>query len=285
MIQGFTDLASKHQNFYIFDADNQSYSYTQYFQQQFRKRYFNIGNLDRALIPFLAGIATTHTKIILIDYNSRLLNQHFTAIKELACELPLDINLISLEVHQQAIYNQFLLPTPHLSLATQIPNLDIYTPANTHEALLTAKAIVENSIATYTNITLHPFLHTTFTDQSKNLDHQLITTGDDIGIITYGVLSNYALSLVDRLHQENKNAQLLHLPRLTNFNKKLITQTVNTCKQTFFLEINDELTPSIASTVTANNTIHTIKIDPTFFRPQQNRPAIIDYLYNQITSY
>ena len=122
-----------------------------------------------------------------------------------------------------------------VALMRTIPNVRVVCPADEHElADALPELITQGSPCYVRHIAMQPaFAHRHRFELGKA---EVLKEGDEIGILSYGLVSRECYAAASLLEREGRSVRLVHLSSLKPIDESAIFQTLSSCKTTFTVE-------------------------------------------------
>jgi transketolase len=122
-----------------------------------------------------------------------------------------------------------------VSLMRGIPNMQVVCPADEAELAQALVQLVECDCPTYVrHIAMTPgFTHAHPFELGKA---EVLMDGDDIGILTYGLLTRHAYAAAEKLVAAGKSVRLVHVSTLKPLDEAAVLKTLESCRVTFTVE-------------------------------------------------
>ncbi len=122
-----------------------------------------------------------------------------------------------------------------VALMRTIPNVRVVCPADEHElADALPELIAQGSPCYVRHIAMQPaFTHKQRFELGKA---EVLKEGDEIGILSYGLVSRECYAAASLLEQQGRSVRLVHLSSLKPIDEAAIFQTLSSCKTTFTVE-------------------------------------------------
>ncbi|NUP07142.1 MAG: transketolase [Polyangiaceae bacterium] len=122
-----------------------------------------------------------------------------------------------------------------VALMRTIPNVRVVCPADEHElADALPELITQGSPCYVRHIGLKPaFEHKKSFELGKA---EVLKDGDEIGILTYGLLTREAYAAANLLEQQGHSVRLVHLSSLKPIDETAVFETLARCRTTFTVE-------------------------------------------------
>ncbi|MBI5403410.1 MAG: transketolase [Ignavibacteriae bacterium] len=249
-------------------------------------KFIDTGITEQTLIGSACGLALRSRVPIVHAFASFLTMRAFEFIRT-------DIGIANLPVKMIGISPGILsgpLGPAHqaiedVSLMRGIPNINIFCPADIQDLLIGLRAVIESA---------NPFYIRYINENSEYLHSQefeigkaeLISDGDDIGMLTYGYMFRHSLQAKEILESKGYSIRLINMRTLKPIDEKIILDTARKCKTLVIIEdhfITGGLY-SITAEIFLKNQI-TAKVIPICFNNKWFKPALLDLTleYEELT--
>ncbi len=121
-----------------------------------------------------------------------------------------------------------------VSLMRGIPNMQVVCPADEAELAQALVQLVECNCPTYAR---HIAMTPAFPRKPFELGKaDVLMDGDDIGILTYGLLTRHCHAAAEKLVAAGKSVRLVHLGTLKPLDEAAVLATLSKCRITFTIE-------------------------------------------------
>lgn len=241
-------------------------------------KFIDTGITEQTLIGSACGLALRSRVPIVHAFASFLTMRAFEFIRT-------DIGIANLPVKMIGISPGILsgpLGPAHqaledVSLMRGIPNVNIFCPADSQDLLIGFRTVIESA---------NPF-YIRYVNEAGTYNHsedfeigkaELISDGDEIGILTYGYMFKHSLLAKEILESKGHSVRMINMRTLKPVDEKIILETAKKCKTLVIIE-DHFLTGglySITAELFLRNQI-TAKVIPVCFNNKWFKPALIEY--------
>lgn len=249
-------------------------------------KFIDTGITEQTLIGSACGLALRSRVPIVHAFASFLTMRAFEFIRT-------DIGIANLPVKMIGISPGILsgpLGPAHqavedVSLMRGIPNVNIFCPADTQDLLIGLRSVIESA---------NPF-YVRYVNETGAYNHsgdfeigkaELISDGEDIGLLTYGYMFKNSLLAKEILENKGLSVRLINMRSLKPVDEKIILDTAKKCKTLAVVE-DHFLTGglySILAEILLKNQI-TAKVIPVCFNNKWFKPALLELTldYEELT--
>jgi transketolase len=241
------------------------------------EKFIDTGITEQTLIGSACGLALRSRVPIVHAFASFLTMRAFEFIRT-------DIGIANLPVKLIGISPGLLsgpLGPAHqaledISLMRGIPNMNIFCPADFQDLVSGLRTVIESA---------NPF-YIRYTNEDNGFSHsedfeigkaEIISEGEDIGILTYGYMFMHAMQAKMILESKGHSVQLINLRTLKPIDEKIIIETAKKCKTLVIIEdhfITGGLY-SITAEIFLKNRV-TAKVIPICFSNKWFKPALLE---------
>jgi len=164
-----------------------------------------------------------------------------------------------------------------ISLMRGIPNINIFCPADFQDMVSGLRTVIESANPFYIRYTNEDngFRHSEDFEIGKA---EIISEGEDIGILTYGYMFRHAMQAKMILESKGHSVQLINLRTLKPIDEKIIIESAKKCKT--LVTIEDHFITgglySITAEIFLKNRV-TAKVIPICFNNKWFKPALLEY--------
>jgi len=248
--------------------------------------FIDTGITEQTLIGSACGLALRSRVPIVHAFASFLTMRAFEFIRT-------DIGIANLPVKMIGISPGILsgpLGPAHqavedISLMRGIPNVNIFCPADTQDLLIGLRTVIESA---------NPF-YIRYVNETNTYNHsqefeigkaELISDGEEIGILTYGYMLRHSLHAKEILESQGHSVRLVNMRSLKPVDERIILETAKKCKTLVVVE-DHFLTGGLYSIIAElflKNQI-TAKVIPICFNNKWFKPALLEYTleYEELT--
>jgi transketolase len=240
-------------------------------------KFIDTGITEQTLIGAACGLALRSRVPIVHAFASFLTMRAFEFIRT-------DVGIANLPVKLIGISPGLLsgpLGPAHqaledVSLMRGIPNVNIFCPADTDDLLIGLRTVIESANPFYIRYIneINDYKHS---EQFEIGKAELISDGDEIGILTYGYLFKHALQAKEILEGKGHSVRLINLRTLKPIDEQIILETTKKCKTLVTIE-DHFLTGglySVLAEIFLKNQI-TARVIPICFNNKWFKPALLN---------
>ena len=222
--EALRDLAEKY-DFVVLDADLAAATKTSIFKKAYPERFFNTGIAEGNMIGVAAGIAATGKTVFASTFAMFAAGRAFEQIRNTVCYPKLNVKVCAthagITVGEDGATHQCI---EDLGLMRNIPGMVVLNPADDVEA----KAAVEFCL-NYDGPVYVRFCRLAGEDifdadtyKFELGKGQVIAEGNDVTIITTGIMGNSALSAAEMLKAEGISARVINMASIKPIDKDII---------------------------------------------------------------
>lgn len=231
----------KNEKIVVLDADVSKATKTCYFAEKYPDRFFNVGVAEQNLLGIAAGLAVDGKIPVASTFAVFACCKALDQIRNIICKSDLNVKIIvthaGLTVGKDGASHQSI---EDISIMRCIPNLVVIAPADGNEVKSAIKEVVLNYNGPV-YIRLSRYGTPIITNENEKFvigKGKVISDGDDITIISTGILLSNALKAVKLLKDKGVNATLINMPTIKPLDKELIYQYAEKTKAIITIEEN-----------------------------------------------
>ncbi|MDX2196536.1 MAG: transketolase C-terminal domain-containing protein [Cytophagales bacterium] len=238
-----------------------------------KDRFIDVGITEQTMVGMAAGLALQGRIPIIHALATFLTLRAFEFIRT-------DVGISGLPVKLTGFIPGFLSdgngPTHQaiedVSILRGIPGMQVFCPADEEDMLLMLRKIWASPNPCYLRANTRKAVY----DHDKNFEigkAEIISQGNDITILTYGMLLEQALGAKKLLEAQGKSVGLVNMRSLKPIDEKIIIQTVEDSEMVVTLEdhfLTGGLYSIVAETLLKNQTtgvVYPIALDEKWFKP------------------
>lgn len=225
----------------VLDADVSKATKTCYFAKKYPSRFFNVGIAEQNLLGVAAGFAVDGKIAIASTFAVFATCKALDQIRNVICKSELNVKIVAthagLTVGEDGASHQ---STEDISLMRCIPNLVVIAPADGNEVRSALREVILNyNGPVYIRLSRYgtPII-TNENDKFKIGKGKVISDGDDITIISTGILLSNAVKAVKLLKDKGIKAALINMPTIKPLDRDLIYQYAVKTKAIITVEEN-----------------------------------------------
>lgn len=251
-------IAQKDSNVIFLTADLGAFSLNK-FKKDLPNQYINVGVAEQNLVSVAAGLALGGKKVYIYSIASFVTERCYEQIKIDIISMRLPITIIGsgggISYNSDGITHHAI---GDIAIMRAFPNITIINPCDSVSAKSAAEISYKSKCPVYIRIDKgkYPILY----DEKKDfLDGMsLLKEGNDILIITTGIMVHQAFEIADTLAQYSINTGILDVYRLKPINESLFIDIIKKTKGIIVLEEHTNIggLGSIVSEILVSNTIN-----------------------------
>ncbi len=218
----------ENENIYVFDADLKKCTMTEYFEERFPERFFNIGIAEANMVDIGAGFATCGATALVHTFAIFAAGRVYDQVRNSVCYPNLNVKVVGshagLTVGEDGATHQAL---EDISLMRTLPNMTVIVPCDSYETEMAVKAMLEQKGPCYLR-TGRPNLECV-TDTFDGYHFEIgkgaqLVDGSDVTIIACGLMVQEALKAVDLLKAEGISARMIDLHTIKPIDREIIVK-------------------------------------------------------------
>ena len=212
------------------------------FQREYPERFLNVGVAEQSMIGIAAGLALKGCRPFAYTIATFSLYRPFEMVRDDLCYQNLPVTVVGMGAG--VIYST-LGGTHHtmedIAIAGAIPNMQIIAPCDPLETVeATRYCATENKGPVYLRIGKagEPTLTENAVDPWEFGKVRYLRRGDDVCVISYGVLTKMAASVADALEAQGRSVSLMSCHTVKPLDRKGIKAALASHKHVIVLEEN-----------------------------------------------
>lgn len=228
----------------VLDADVSKATKTVYFAKKYPERFFNVGIAEQNLLGVAAGFAVDGKIAIASTFAVFAICKALDQIRNVICKSNLNVKIIvthaGLTVGEDGASHQSV---EDISIIRSIPNIVVIVPADSNEAAnAIKKAVLNYSGPVYIRLSRYdsPVL-TGENDEFIIGKAKVINDGNDITIVSTGILLANAIKARDCLEKEGISAALINMPTIKPLDKDILLKYARKTKAILTVEENTKI--------------------------------------------
>jgi transketolase len=214
-------------------ADLGKYTDIQPFRDAFPDRFFNVGMAEQNLIAIAAGLARTGHLPFCTTYGVFATRRAYDFIAIACAHSRVNVKIIAGLPGITTGYGGTHQAIEDLALMRMIPNLVVIDPCDATEIAQATAAVAEHDGPVYMRllraavpVVLDPGTYRFAIGQAR-----LLREGDDVGIVSTGLMTERALDAAGQLAQRGIAAAVLHVPTIKPFDGEAVVQLARGVKR------------------------------------------------------
>lgn len=214
--EGLVTLGNDYPNLVVLDGDLANSTKADVFQQAHPDRFFEMGIAEQNMLGVAAGLATTGFVPWISTFAAFVAKRALDQIRVVIAQPNLNVKMCGSysgiltgktgKTHQAV---------EDIAVFRAMPHVVTLAPADGTELRKMMAVMMEDDRPTYLRLTRDPSPVIFDDDHHFQIGKgYLVREGDDVGIVSTGVHTVYALEAAEALAQSGINASVLHLPTL-----------------------------------------------------------------------
>lgn len=225
----------------VLDADVSKATRTSYFAKKYPERFFNVGIAEQNLLGVAAGLAVDGKIAIASTFAVFASCKALDQIRNVICKSNLNVKIIAthagLTVGEDGASHQSI---EDLSLMRAIPGLTVIAPADGNEAKNAIKEVVLNyNGPVYIRLSRYDTPMITEENEEFTIGKgKVICDGNDITLISTGILLGNALRAVELLKNKGVKPALINMATIKPLDSELVYKYAKKTKAIVTIEEN-----------------------------------------------
>lgn len=231
------EIAIRDPNVIVLSGDTGAFIFKE-FKKNLPKQFFNVGVAEQNTMSVAAGLALSGKHVFVFGLANFVTLRCYEQIKIDICCMELPVTILGTGTGYSYSSDG---PTHHmtenLSIMRALPGMTVWCPSDYAMAASAVRLAYQTKRPSCILFDKGPFTH--IYDQSNHNFSDglsLLKPGNDIVIITTGIMTSHGLNLVNELKKQGIEAGLIDLYRIKPVNKKLLIDTVRPFKRIVTVE-------------------------------------------------
>ena len=212
-------------DFIVMDADLSGATKTNTFSKKFPERFFNCGIAEGNMVTTAAGIATTGKTVFASTFAVFASGRAFEQIRNSVAYPNLNVKIgathAGISVGEDGASHQAIAD---MAIMRALPNMVVLNPADATETKFAIKAAIEHNGPVYIRLG-RPAVPVLFDEADYNFElgkGVTLADGNDITIVSTGLMTSEAVKAVETLKGEGINARLVNIHTIKPIDKDII---------------------------------------------------------------
>ena len=212
-------------DFIVMDADLSGATKTNTFAKKFPERFFNCGIAEGNMVTTAAGIATTGKTVFASTFAVFASGRAFEQIRNSVAYPNLNVKIgathAGISVGEDGASHQAIAD---IAIMRAVPNMVVLNPADATETKYAIKAAIEHNGPVYIRLG-RPAVPVIFDEADYKFEFGkgiTVSEGDDITIISTGLMTIEAHKAVETLKSEGINARLINIHTIKPIDRDII---------------------------------------------------------------
>ena len=233
------------------------------FKEKLPNQFFNIGISEQNIISVAAGLVLSGKKVYVYSLLSFIVLRCYEQIKIDLCAMKLPVTIVG--VGSGYSYSPDG-PTHHatedISIMRALPNMTIYSPSDSNIVPALVDITLKSKTPSYIRLDrqLLPLLYNK--DHNLHEGFSILREGNDVTVISTGVMVHRALEVAEELHEQSIQAKVIDFYRLKPIDVAAVTKILKGASKIVVLEeqtINGGLGSIIAEILVDSNVFIPLK--------------------------
>ena len=212
-------------DFIVMDADLSGATKTNTFAKKFPERFFNCGIAEGNMVTTAAGIATTGKTVFASTFAVFASGRAFEQIRNSVAYPNLNVKIgathAGISVGEDGASHQAIAD---IAIMRAVPNMVVLNPADATETKYAIKAAIEHNGPVYIRLG-RPAVPVIFDEADYKFEFGkgiTVSEGNDITIISTGLMTIEAHKAVETLKSEGINARLINIHTIKPIDRDII---------------------------------------------------------------
>lgn len=236
--KALVELGEKYNNLVVLDADVSKSTMTDIFKKAFRKRFFNMGIAEQDMMTTAAGMAAAGLLPVVSTFSIFAVGRAFEQLRNSICYPNLNVKIVGthsgITVGEDGATHQTI---EDIAITRVLPNIKIIVAADIIEVQTLFKEIIELNGPVYfrlPRISL-PIIHSeTYIPAVCKIE--VIEEGEDITIISNGVMMHRVIEAAQLLKDEDVSSTILDMHTIKPLDKETIIKYAKLTKKVLVVE-------------------------------------------------
>jgi transketolase len=233
------------------------------FKEKLPNQFFNIGISEQNIISVAAGLVLSGKKVYVYSLLSFIFLRCYEQIKIDLCAMKLPVTIVGVGAGYSYSPDG---PTHHatedISIMRALPNINIYSPSDSNIVPALVDITLKSKTPSYIRLDreLLPLLY----DKDHNVHEgfSILREGNDVTVISTGVMVHRALEVAEELHEQSIQAKVIDFYRLKPIDVAAVIKILKGTSKIVVLEeqtINGGLGSIIAEILVDSNVFIPLK--------------------------
>ena len=226
------ELGKENKNIVVLDADLSKATKSDGFAKAFPDRFVNVGIAEQNMLGMAAGLSTTGKIPFATTFAVFAAGRAFEIIRNSICYPKANVKIAAthagITVGQDGGSHQAI---EDIAIMSSLPNMIVLSPADDIEACKCIKAAAEINSPVYIRLGRLPLedIYTEEYDFKIGKGSELIS-GDDITIISTGMMTHKALEAAEKLKEDGINARVINIATIKPIDEAIIIKAAKETK-------------------------------------------------------
>ena len=231
--EALCELGKSNPNLVVVDGDVGNSTRTQYFGDQYPKRFFNAGIAESNMVGIASGMAAAGKEPVVASFACFLLCNAYDQIRMGVAFPQLNVKLVG--SHSGISIGEdgpSQMAIEDIALATSLPHMTVLVPADAPSTAAATRLMFQHQGPVYLR-TGRPEVPIVYNDEAFLESYQIgranqLSEGSDVTIVACGLLVAAALEATHQLRGENITARVLDMHTIKPLDHEAIPQAART---------------------------------------------------------
>lgn len=224
------ELGGENPRLVVLDADLSRSTRTEWFQQKFPDRFFNLGIAEQNMVGVAAGLAASGLLPFATTY-AIFVGRAYDQIREAVCYARTNVKIVATHAGLAASYDGGAHQgIEDITLMRVIPGMTVLSPADYNETVQAIRAAAAFEGPVYIRLQKEPVPVVTPATQPFVIGRAtILEPGEDVAIVATGSLTSRALAAATLLRHEGLAAEVINASTLKPFDVATIRRSIARC--------------------------------------------------------
>ena len=238
------DIAERKENVKLLTADLAILSGMDRYRQAFPNKFLNVGIAEQNMIGIAAGLAMGGYNVFATTYSSFIAVRSLEHIRQHLSFLKLNVKIVGSAAGVVAAKSGVShWATEDLAFTRVLPNLTVFSPADSLEAVKVAEYAAETDGPMYIRLSGGLNAPMVYKEDYEFVPGKLVQLkeGDDAAVIATGLMVNEALSAAKMLSEQGLNVAVYNMHTIKPLDKEGLDEIFQKYKVVFTIEEHNVL--------------------------------------------
>jgi transketolase len=238
------DIAERKENVKLLTADLAILSGMDRYRQAFPDKFLNVGIAEQNMIGIAAGLAMDGYNVFATTYSSFIAVRSLEHVRQHLSFLKLNVKIVGSAAGVVAAKSGVShWATEDLAFTRVLPNLTVFSPADSFEAVKVAEYAAETDGPMYIRLSGGLNAPIVYKDDYEFVPGKLVQLkeGEDAAVIATGLMVNEALSAAKMLGEQGINVAVYNMHTIKPIDKEGLDKIFQNYKTIFTVEEHNVL--------------------------------------------
>ncbi|MGC8497144.1 MAG: transketolase family protein [Thermoplasmata archaeon] len=217
------EMGEKHKNLVVLDADLSSSTQTTKFGKKYPDRFFNVGIQEQNMMGIASGLAASGNIVFASTFAVFAAGRAYDFVRQSICYPNLNVKIVAthagITVGEDGASHQMI---EDIGLMTSLPNMRVIAPADASETKRVIEHIADIYGPFYVRLSREKVPELTEKYSFELGKGYVLKDGNDITVITTGILLNSALIAAQIMKEKGIDVRVINMPTVKPIDKELI---------------------------------------------------------------